>query len=140
MPLYRSIKQFSSSYIGIWFINESYDQLYNEIKDYSFDLSQLDDFNNELKKKQWLASRCLIKEMNQGVGRISYNVHGAPHTDNGIYISLSHSNNMVAVILDSKVDTGIDIQISTEKIERIKRKFCNPKELDFAFLLPEQLA
>ena len=46
------------------------------------------------------------------------------------YFSLSHSGNKVAVVIgDNRV--GVDIEVETEKILRIKHKFVNDKEAEF---------
>ena len=46
------------------------------------------------------------------------------------YFSLSHSGNKVAVVIgDNRV--GVDIEVETEKILRIKHKFVNDKEAGF---------
>jgi 4'-phosphopantetheinyl transferase EntD len=131
MPLFKSIENIFSSKLGLWLIEEDYQQLYDEVSALSFEIAQLDNFKNELKKCQWLASRLLINSMDKNVKRITYNENGAPFTSSGIYISLSHSKNMVAVILDNSIDVGIDIQVISPKIELIKKKFCTKNELDF---------
>jgi len=131
MSLFKSIEEISTSNIGLWFIEEDYQQLYNKVSGLSFDITQQESFKNELKKRQWLATRCLINAMDTKIERIYYNGNGAPFTSSGKYISLSHSKNMVTVILDNMVDVGIDIQVFSPKIEFIKKKFCSEKELEF---------
>ncbi len=69
--------------------------------------------------------------MDEGIGRIIYDELGAPYCDNEMKISLSHSDNMVAVILDPVEEVGIDIQHFTKKIDRIKAKFCSEEELKY---------
>ena len=60
---------------------------------------------------------------------VYYDSYGKPHFKNSKnFLSISHSNEMVAVSIDQKATTGIDIQWITDKIIRIKEKFLNPKE------------
>ena len=103
-----------------------------KIRHQDFDLNQLEIIHNPLKRKHWLASRCLILEMDSSIGRILYDDIGAPQTDIGKKISLSHSHEMIAVTLSPKNEVGIDIQYYSPKIFRIRGKYCSEKELKFA--------
>lgn len=45
------------------------------------------------------------------------------------HISISHSHNKLAVILNIKENTGIDIELIRDKVLKIKHKFLNEQEL-----------
>ena len=61
---------------------------------------------------------------------IEYDNQRKPHLLNCTqHLSISHSHHKVAISIDEKAITGIDIQIISPKIIRIKEKFLNPLEI-----------
>ena len=48
------------------------------------------------------------------------------------HISISHSHDKLAVIINEKENTGIDIELLRDKVLKIKHKFLSPGEMDFA--------
>ena len=84
--------------------------------------------NNNLKIIQWLTTRLLLSIFFKNA-TISYDDLGKPHLDNGWFISISHSNEFVAINLNKKTPCGIDIERISEKVVRIKHKFLNPLDL-----------
>jgi phosphopantetheinyl transferase len=108
--------------IAIWKITETLEellQLSNTISDA--------DFNTEKRKKEWIASRLLLNEINPNYS-ISYNVFGAPELSNSSFISISHSKGLVAIII-SKEQVGIDIEEISEKALRVSSKFISTNKL-----------
>ena len=59
---------------------------------------------------------------------ISYNAFGAPELNNSSYISISHSKELVAIII-SKQQVGIDIEEISEKALRVSSKFVSTNNL-----------
>lgn len=55
------------------------------------------------------------------------------------HISISHSHDKLAIILNSKQNTGIDIELIREKVISVKHKFLNTKEALVAGDDPETL-
>jgi len=111
--------------IAIWEITETLEDLLQ----LSHGISA-DDFNAERRKKEWIASRLLLNEINPKYS-ISYNVFGAPELSNGSNISISHSKGLVTIII-SQQQVGIDIEEISEKALRVSSKFVstnNPKAL-----------
>ena len=84
-------------------------------------------YTSEKRKKEHLASRLLVNEIHP-TDTIIYNEFGAPELDNGKYISISHSKQLVAVIVSEK-KTGIDIEKISEKTLRLSTKFVSEKNL-----------
>ncbi|MEK6616384.1 MAG: 4'-phosphopantetheinyl transferase superfamily protein [Bacteroidota bacterium] len=117
--------------LGIWHITESVDELL-KMKFFSKeDVSQLNSFSYEHRKKEWLVSRILAEKLTgEKDTQIIYDEHGKPCLENStLHISLSHSHNLLAVIID-KQETGIDIELIKPKVIRIKEKFMNEAELN----------
>jgi 4'-phosphopantetheinyl transferase len=48
------------------------------------------------------------------------------------HISISHSHDKLAIIIDENHSTGIDIELMRDKVLKIQHKFLNPTELTFA--------
>jgi len=82
---------------------------------------------SEKRKKEHLTSRLLVNEIHP-TNTIIYNEFGAPELDNGKHISISHSKELVAVIISEK-KTGLDIEEISEKSLRLASKFVSEKNL-----------
>ena len=121
------IKKISNaeSIIWIWKIEESIDELI-ELTD------QTTDIKNEIKRKEFYASRILIERMckalNLNYQGIKKDNNGKPHLINSRYhISISHKFPYVSVIIDTK-KCGVDIERIDEKVKKIKSKFLSEDE------------
>jgi 4'-phosphopantetheinyl transferase len=102
---------------------------------------------NEILKKQRLASRILInrlgsellvkplmepfpKSETEHYLQIQYNEFKKPFLPNSAaHISISHSHDQVAVILNNLNETGIDIELIKPQVERIAARFLDEREL-----------
>ena len=108
--------------IAIWDTQETLDEILKLSK--PFDLIR---FKTEKRKKEFLASRLLVQEISQNT-IITYNEFGAPELDNGKYISISHSKEMVAIII-SEQQVGMDVEQISEKVLHLSSKFVSEKNL-----------
>ena len=108
--------------IAIWEITETLE----ELMQLSHKIN-IPDFNTEKKKKEWLASRLLLNEINPNYS-ISYNTFGAPELNNEGYISISHSKGLVAIII-SQQQVGVDIEEISEKALKVSSKFVSTNNL-----------
>ena len=117
--------------LGIWHITESQEELLTMKKFGKSDLSVLDSFTHEQRKKEWLAARILTGELtNEKEVQILYDEHNKPSLNNSkVHISISHSHNLLAVLL-APSETGIDIEIIKDKILNIREKFMSKEELN----------
>ena len=106
--------------IAIWDTQETLDELLKLSRPF-----YLTKFKTEKRKKEFLASRLLVQEISQNT-IITYNEFGAPELDNGKYISISHSKEMVAIII-SEQQVGLDIEQISEKALRLAAKFISAK-------------
>jgi 4'-phosphopantetheinyl transferase len=108
--------------IAIWEITETLEELLQLSNTIS-----TADFNTKKRKKEWIASRLLLNEINPKYS-ISYNKFGAPELSNGRFISISHSKGLVAIII-SQQKVGLDIEEISEKALRISSKFVSKNNL-----------
>jgi len=124
MPLIFQKEIDSSTTVAVWKIEE----------DNNFFISRLDldlqekaalDLMRDHRKREWLSSRYLLHILCPSEQRflISKDLDGKPTlSNNGIHISISHSQKKVAVIRSSN-PVGVDIQREEIKIGRIQHKF-----------------
>jgi 4'-phosphopantetheinyl transferase len=128
MPVYQ-IKNVSESIkVGVWKITETQENLLKTLINKGFDESTIYQTKNKQRLKQWLATRLLLTSFFEN-SSIIYDELGKPHLDNNWFISISHSNEFVAIILNKDNHCGIDIEKVSEKVGRIKHKFLNPTDL-----------
>ena len=111
-----SIRKNNDCEIAIWEITESLDKL-NQLGACITTAG----INSEKRKKEWISSRLLLKEINPKHS-ISYNESGSPKLNNKHNISISHSKEFVAIIISQK-NVGIDIEKISEKSIKVSSKF-----------------
>ena len=101
---------------GVWKMEESSDELLGMLEhkaDYS---SFLERVSAEKRRQERFASRVLLKELLGEEVRVDYHSTGAPFLACvPLYISISHTKDYVAVILDKR-PTGIDIEYRSDRI------------------------
>ena len=72
----------------------------------------------------------LAKLLDNDAVQIIYDDKGKPHLANDSrHISLSHSHNKLAIIINEHEPTGIDIELIRNKVLRIRHKFLSAPEL-----------
>lgn len=128
MPVYQHKNILKNSKLGIWFINETTEQLTKLAKEEKINLTNLPQVKNENRVKQWLATRLLLNIFFTSVD-IIYDEKGKPFLSNDWNISISHSGDYVAIILNENKNCGIDIEKISSKVKRIKHKFLNETDL-----------
>ena len=81
-------------------------------------------------KEYFLAVRKLLENEDPELN-IDYDSKGKPFLNKQKGISISHSNEIVAICISNEIDFGIDIQYKTDKIFKIKSKFLSKNESKF---------
>ena len=81
-------------------------------------------------KEYFLAVRKLLENEDPEL-TINYDLKGKPFLNKQKGISISHSNEIVAIGISNEIDFGIDIQHKTDKIFKIKSKFLSKNESRF---------
>ena len=81
-------------------------------------------------KEYFLAVRKLLENEDPEL-TIEYDLKGKPFLNKQKGISISHSNEIVAIGISNEIDFGIDIQYKTDKIFKIKSKFLSKNESKF---------
>src|SRR5690606_14964686 len=94
---------------AVWRSDEELSELVQEARDLRYFLSTIDQFGSEMRQKQWLSVRLLTNRLSKH-SAIQYTDSGKP-TIHGRYISISHSNELVSVMVSKNKEVGVDIQI-----------------------------
>ena len=78
----------------------------------------------------FLAARKLLKNEDSEL-TIEYDSKGKPYLNKEKGISISHSNEIVAIGISNEIDFGIDVQFKTDKVFKIQSKFLSQMESKF---------
>ena len=129
MPLLNDLVPNQSLLCKLWRIVDSEDIMdpNNELNsdDYQIFLSRK---ANHM-KRQFLAARKLISLVDSDL-RVFYKDE-VPFLSDNRNISISHSENIAAILISDKRRIGIDIERINKKVHLIKSKFLNQKEINY---------
>jgi 4'-phosphopantetheinyl transferase len=131
MPLILNHKVNESTFLGIWKIEETPENLKKQLVLDETDEKCFFAFGNELRRKQWLSYRLILRELlKTDKIKIIYDKYGKPGIPgfNG-HFSISHSGDFAAVIVSHELPVGIDIERIRERIERVAERFMSGEEL-----------
>ena len=108
---------------------EDFDTLYGMVNLVAVEKARLDSFKNISRKIEWLSVRALVKTMLGKDTRILYNAENKPFVRGNTHnISISHSNNLTAVMISKDKRVGIDLEFMSGKISKVANKFINERE------------
>jgi phosphopantetheinyl transferase len=128
MPLIHRRAIHHDAVIGIWEVTETEADLLRLYPASADELTTLGSFSYPFRRSQFLASRLLLHTLLPNA-KIIYDANGKPFPDDQkTHLSLSHSGNLIAMMIDSK-HCGIDIETIRPKITKIASKFLSDKEL-----------
>jgi 4'-phosphopantetheinyl transferase len=140
MPVIERKELRPDHFFLIWELTETEDELLEGIRFSEKDRNEYERFTHPYRKKQWLATRQLLKIVLPGCD-IYYDEHGKPLVSGNSFfseqvcISISHSGSYIAMLFDTE-SCGIDIETIRPKIERIAPKFLSEKEMNVAMKEP----
>ena len=131
MPLLFQKNNGLDTEVGVWNIKEDESYFLDNLRLHPAEQAELGRIKGR-KRVEWLAVRHLLHIMSgRSIRAICLkDEFGKPYLqDSSAYISMSHSNQMAAVIA-GQVPVGIDVQYRVDRIDRIAHKFIGPQELD----------
>jgi phosphopantetheinyl transferase len=118
--------------LAVWKITESIE----ELKAMLWMFPQ-EEFKFQSRNLQWLASRVLLQEILQDKTerkqlKVLKQPNGRPYIDDlGWNFSMSHSGDYAAALLSKTGSVGVDIELISERIKKIARKFINDYEWQY---------
>lgn len=117
--------------LGVWSKQETAEQLLPMIDLCDSDKAVYEKIGNDRRRTEWLASRVLLKVLLNRNATIGHDADGKPYlVDDDEFISISHSKNMVTVML-AKSNLGIDIEQISPRTTKVRHKFLTGNELDW---------
>lgn len=90
--------------------------------------SRLSTITNKEKRIEFIAQRFAIQHHVTQVGQISHNDLGKPDLGCHGRVSISHSHGYLAFLTSKEHEVGVDLQVLTPKMERIKKRFLSEEE------------
>jgi 4'-phosphopantetheinyl transferase len=120
----------SECQLGIWEIQEDYENLLSRLVLLPEEMEVVENFRNYDRKLEWLSVRVLLNEMTEKDLSIIYNGNRKPYVKGNPYnISISHSKDLTAILLSQKKRVGIDMEYMSPRISRIAHRFINSDEI-----------
>ena len=131
MPLIFE-KKLDGACLGVWHIAETEDLLCKVCRAVPEDIIIADSYKNESRRKQWFACRALLGHLlHLDSVKVCYDEHGKPSLEGfGGEISISHTREYAAVLINENGPAGIDIEKISPRIERIAARFLQEGELE----------
>ncbi len=121
---------------GLWHITESLETLWEKLCPNDIDQSYLEKIGHEKKKREFLSSRLLLKELLhyydlEYKGVIKDDILKPYLVGHKYHISISHSHDYASVVIHPEQKTAIDIELVSKKMLDIAPKFLTEEEADF---------
>ena len=127
---YRDITQHTS--LALWRIEEDEQYFLNRLQLTKEDSQIIASIKAKRRYLEWLASRYLIRYMLQPSEPIhlTYTTNNCPQLLNLPFsLSISHSKDVVAVIISRSNQVGIDVEYIHPKVQRVADKFMSDDEM-----------
>lgn len=118
------------SRVGVWKITESEAELRTMTSIPSDELEEISYIKNESLRKQRLAVRALLDAMFEEKVYLSHHDNGKPYIENNaINISITHTDQYVAVILNDEDEVGIDCESLNRDFSVVEKKALSDEEI-----------
>lgn len=118
------------SRVGVWKITESEAELRTMTSIPSDELEEISYIKNESLRKQRLAVRALLDAMFEEKVYLSHHDNGKPYIENNaINISITHTDQYVAVILNEEDEVGIDCESLDRDFSAVEKKALSDEEI-----------
>ena len=131
MGLYLKMKLDNEAEIGVWQITETEEQLKEMSSTPSDEMEEISFIRSESLRKQRLAVRALLNTMFDEKVYLSHHDNGKPYLENNpVNISITHTEEYVAVILHEEENVGIDIESLDRDFSVVEKKALSEDEIE----------
>lgn len=131
MPINFEKKLSDGSHLVLWQIDEEEAFFLSKLSFEKDGLDELNRFKAPHRRLEWLTVRLLLRSMLGESAKIVYDEYGRPALQGcSGYISISHSKKVAGIYFHPEKRPGLDIEIISEKVEKVKHKFLSPEELE----------
>ena len=135
MPLHSIINHNLTTQIYIWKIEETFEDLFDEVVLNDINLVRLNTMKSEQHQRGFLSVRKLLQEAGYSDLDLDYSPEGKPYLKpNAIHIepveiSISHSHEFSSIIISDQL-VGIDLEIQKNKALKIASRFMDVSHLE----------
>ena len=131
MALYLKKELEDKTRIGVWHVTETEDELRRLSSTPTDEMEEISYIKSEKLRRQKLAVRALLNEMFEDKVYLSHHDNGKPYIENSVTnISITHTDNYVAVILNDNEDVGIDIESLDRDFSAVEKKALSEDEIE----------
>lgn len=131
MALYLRKRLENKAEIAVWHVTESEEELLKITSVPSDELEEISLFRSESQRKQKLAVRALINEIFEEKMYLNHHDNGQPYLENcATNISITHTDNYVAIIIHDDEEVGIDIESLDRDFSVVEKKALSEDEID----------
>ena len=131
MALYLKKELENDARIYVWHITETEQELRENTQIPDDELEELSFMGCEARRKEKLAERALLNTIFEEKVYLGHHDNGRPYLQNmAMEISISHTNDFVAIILHPDEDMGIDIERLDRDFSAVEKKALSADELD----------
>ena len=131
MALYLKKELENEATIAVWKITETEQELIELSSTPSDEMEEISYISSEALRKQRLAVRALLNELFEAKVYLSHHENGKPYLENmATNISITHTNEYVAVILHEEEEVGIDIECQDRDFSAVEKKALSEDEID----------
>ena len=131
MALYLKKELENEATIAVWKITETEQELIELSSTPSDEMEEISYISSEALRKQRLAVRALLNELFEDKDYLSHHENGKPYLENmATNISITHTNEYVAVILHEEEEVGIDIECQDRDFSAVEKKALSEDEID----------
>ena len=131
MGLYLKKKLDNDATIGVWQITETEEELTRLSATPKDEMEEISFIKSESLRKQRLAVRALLNALFDEKVYLSHHDNGKPYLENNpVNISITHTENYVAVILHEEEDCGIDIESLDRDFSAVEKKALSAEEIE----------
>ena len=131
MALYLKKKLENKAEIAVWQITETEEELKNLSSVPTDEMEEIILFRNESHRKQKLAVRALLNEMFDEKMYLNHHDNGKPYLENcATTISITHTENYVAIIIHDDEEVGIDIESLDRDFAAVEKKALSEDEIE----------
>jgi len=130
MPVLEQFHPKPKSLLVLWKIKESIAYLVENTRLTPSEQVRLNKIGSEKRKKEFLISRLLVQQFAGPQAQIVYNADGKPSLANSdLHISISHTKNIVGILLAEQPEIALDIEHLSERVEKVAGRFLSDEEL-----------
>lgn len=131
MALYLRKKLENEATVAVWQITETERELIELSSTPTDEMEEISYITNESLRKQRLAVRALLNELFEDKVYLSHHENGKPYLENmATNISITHTDNFVALILHEEEEVGIDIECQDRDFSAVEKKALSEDEID----------